>query len=175
MPAKSKPVRTSERELVTTYIFDAPSELVWKAWTDPKLIPRWWGPRRYTTTVEKMEVRPGGTWRFIQRDAEGNVYGFHGEYKEVVPPKRIVDTFEYEGMPGHVLVESATFEEIDARRTGERARHHPDLRRAARTRVEGMYGPGRDEEVVGAEGIHHARPLGRSENRRSLPVLHALA
>src|SRR5207237_252740 len=100
MPAKSKPVRTSERELVTTYIFDAPSELVWKAWTDPKLIPRWWGPRRYTTTVEKMEVRPGGTWRFIQRDAEGNVYGFHGEYKEVVPPKRIVDTFEYEGMPG---------------------------------------------------------------------------
>ena len=115
MPAKSKPVRTSERELVTTYIFDAPSELVWKAWTDPKLIPRWWGPRRYTTTVEKMEVRPGGTWRFIQRDAEGNVYGFHGEYKEVVPPKRIVDTFEYEGMPGHVLVESATFEEIDGR------------------------------------------------------------
>ena len=115
MPAKSKPVRTSERELVTTYIFDAPSELVWKAWTDPKLIPRWWGPRRYTTTVEKMEVRPGGTWRFIQRDAEGNVYGFHGEYKEVVPPKRIVDTFEYEEMPGHVLVESATFEEIDGR------------------------------------------------------------
>src|SRR2546430_2472939 len=89
--------------------------LVWTAWTDPKLIPRWWGPKRYTTTVEKMEVRPGGTWRFIQRDSEGKVYGFHGEYKEVVPPERIVDTFEYEGMPGHVLIESATFEEIDGR------------------------------------------------------------
>ena len=115
MPAKGKPARTSERELVTTYIFDAPRALVWKAWTDPKLIPRWWGPKRYTTTVEKMEVRPGGTWRFIQRDSEGHVYGFHGEYKEVVPPERIVDTFEYEGMPGHVLIESATFEEIDGR------------------------------------------------------------
>src|SRR5213594_5118410 len=115
MPARSKFVRKSERELVTTHTFDAPRALVWKAWTDPKLIPRWWGPKRYTTTVEKMEVRPGGTWRFIQRDSEGNVYGFHGEYKEVVPPERIVDTFEYEGMPGHVLIESATFEEIDGR------------------------------------------------------------
>lgn len=113
MPGKSKPERISERELVTTHIFDAPRELVWKAWTDPKLIPRWWGPSRYTTTVEKMDVRPGGTWRFVQRDAEGNVFGFHGEYKEVVPPKRIVDTFEFEGMPGHILIETATFEEID--------------------------------------------------------------
>ena len=56
MPAKGKPARTSERELVTTYIFDAPRALVWKAWTDPKLIPRWWGPKRYTTTVEKMDA-----------------------------------------------------------------------------------------------------------------------
>ena len=115
MPGKSKPERISERELVTTHIFDAPRELVWKAWTDPKLIPRWWGPSRYTTTLEKMDVRSGGTLRFIQRDAEGNVFGFHGKYKEVVPPERIVDTFEFEGMPGHVLVESATFEEIDGR------------------------------------------------------------
>src|ERR1700704_225754 len=113
MPTIGKPERTSKRELVTTHIFDAPRELVWKAWTDPKLIPRWWGPSRYTTTVEKMDVRPGGTWRFIQRDAEGNVFGFHGEYKEVVPRERIVDTFEFEGMPGHVLIESATVEELE--------------------------------------------------------------
>src|SRR5437867_12581975 len=103
MPAKSKPVRTSERELVTTYIFDAASELVWKAWTDPKLIPRWWGPRRYTRTVEKMEVGPGGTWRFIQRGAEGNGDGSHGEYKEVARPKRIVNAYETEGVRGHGL------------------------------------------------------------------------
>src|SRR5207247_1946198 len=67
---------------------------------------------KYTTVVEKMDVRPGGTWRFVQRDAEGNEFGFHGEYREVVPFERIVETFEFEGMPGHVLVESAVFEEI---------------------------------------------------------------
>ena len=112
MPAKSKPERKSERELVTTHTFDAPRELVWRAWTDPELIPRWWGPRYLTTTVETMDVRPGGRWRFVQRDAKGNEYGFHGEYREVVPPRRLVGTFEYEGMPGHVLVETAIFEEI---------------------------------------------------------------
>src|SRR5256712_2676564 len=112
MPARSKFVRKSERELVTTHTFDAPRELVWKAWTDPKLVPRWWGPRRYTTTVETMDVRPGGRWRFGQRDPEGNEYGVPGEYREVEPPKRLVGTFEYEGMPGHVLVEAAIFEEI---------------------------------------------------------------
>src|SRR5947199_10184675 len=62
-----------------------------------------------------MDVRPGGRWRFVQRDAEGNEYGFHGEYREVVPPRRLVGTFEYEGMPGHVLVETATFEEVGGR------------------------------------------------------------
>ena len=112
MPGKSKPARTSDREIVTTHVFDAPRDLVWRTWTDPKLIPRWWGPRKYTTTVVKMDVRPGGTWRFVQHDDEGNEFGFHGAYKEVVPPERIVDTFEFEGMPGHILVESAVFEEI---------------------------------------------------------------
>src|SRR2546428_4050392 len=112
MPARSKPVRKSERELVTTHTFDAPRELVCKAWTDPKLIPKWWGPRRYSTTVDKMDVRPGGTWRFVQRDAEGNADGLHGEYREVVPPKRLVRSVEYEGVPGHLLVETAAFEEI---------------------------------------------------------------
>src|SRR3989475_10871342 len=111
MPARSKFVRKSERELVTTHTFDAPRELVWKAWTDPKLIPKWWGPRRYSTVVDKMDVRPGGRWRFVQRDAEGNEFGVHGEYREVEPPKRLVGTVEYEGLPGHVLVETAIFEE----------------------------------------------------------------
>ena len=112
MPAKSKPARTSDREIVTTHVFDAPRDLVWRTWTDPKLIPRWWGPKKYTTTVLKMDLRQGGTWRFVQRDDDGNEYGFHGEYREVVPPERIVDTFEFEGMPGHILVESTVFEEI---------------------------------------------------------------
>src|SRR2546426_294872 len=84
MPARSKPVRKSERELVTTHTFDAPRELVWKTWTDPKLIPKWWGPSQYSTTVDKMDVRPGGRWRFVQRDAEGNEFGFHGADRELV-------------------------------------------------------------------------------------------
>src|SRR5256884_9836149 len=112
MPAKSKFVRKSERELVTTHTFDAPRELVGKAWTDPKRTPRGWGPSRYSTIVDKMDVRPGGRWRFVQRDAEGNEFAFDGGCREGVPPKRLVGTVAYEGVPGQVLGEAATFEEI---------------------------------------------------------------
>jgi len=101
----------SDREIVMTRVFDAPRELVFKAYTDPKLIPQWWGQRSTTTTVDKMDVRPGGVWRFVQRDADGNEYAFNGEYKEIVPPERLAYTFEFEGMPGHVLLETVTFEE----------------------------------------------------------------
>jgi len=104
-------VEPSERVLVITRIFDAPRELVFKAYTDPNLIPQWWGLRSSTTIVDKMDVRPGGVWRFVQRDAEGNEYAFNGQYREIVPPERLAYTFEFEGMPGHVLLETVTFEE----------------------------------------------------------------
>lgn len=100
-----------------TRIFDAPRELVFRAYTDPELIPRWWGLRGNTTTVEKMDLRPGGTWRFIQRDAEGNEFAFKGEYREIVPPQRLVNTFEFEGMPGHVILDTSVFEELPDGRT----------------------------------------------------------
>jgi uncharacterized protein YndB with AHSA1/START domain len=100
-----------KQEIVITRVFDAPRELVFKAATDPDLISHWWGPRSLTTVVDKMDVRPGGVWRFVQRDLGGNEYAFHGVYHEVVSPERIVDTFEFEGMPGHVSLETATFEE----------------------------------------------------------------
>jgi uncharacterized protein YndB with AHSA1/START domain len=93
-------------------VFDAPRELVFKAYTDPNLIPKWWGPRRYTTTVDKMDVKVGGAWRFVQRDA-GHEYAFNGEYREIAPPERLSYTFEFEGLPGHVLLETVTFEERD--------------------------------------------------------------
>ena len=99
-------------EVTATRVFDAPRELVFAASIDPELIPLWWGPRIFKTTVEKMDVRPGGTWRFIQRDPEGNEYAFNGEYHEVVPPERLVQTFEFEGMPGRISLETATVEEI---------------------------------------------------------------
>ena len=107
----------SDREIVSTRVFDALRELVWKAYTDPAAIPRWWGPRRHTTTVDKMDVRPGGAWRYVSRDADGNEYGFHGEYREVVPPERLVATFEFEPMPGHVSVETLTLVEHEGKTT----------------------------------------------------------
>ena len=103
----------SDREIVMQRVFNAPRELVFKAYTDPNLIPKWWGPRRYTTTVDKMDVKVGGVWRFVQRDVAGNEYAFNGEYREIAPPKRLSYTFEFEGMPGHVLLETVTFEEHD--------------------------------------------------------------
>jgi len=105
----------SDREILITREFDAPRELVFKAMTDPNLIPRWWGPRRYTTTVDKMDVRPGGAWRFIMREPDGRESGFRGEYREVVAPERIVQTFEWEPMAGHISVDTATFTERDGR------------------------------------------------------------
>lgn len=102
----------SDREIVMTRVFDAPRELVFRAHTDPTLIPQWWGQRSSTTIVDKMDVRPGGVWRFVQRQGDGIEYGFHGEYHEVVPPERLVNSFEFEGMPGHVVVDTAVFEAL---------------------------------------------------------------
>jgi uncharacterized protein YndB with AHSA1/START domain len=101
----------SDREIVMERVYDAPRELVFKAYTEPDLTPRWWGPRRLTTTVEKMDVKPGGAWRYVQHDAEGNAYAFHGRYREVLASERLVYTFEFEGVPGHPMLETATFEE----------------------------------------------------------------
>ena len=95
-------------QVTLTRTFDAPRELVYKIITDPKLVPQWWGPRNLTTVVDKMDVKPGGAWRFIQRDPGGNEYGFNGEYREIVPNERVVQTFEFEPMPGHIIVETMT-------------------------------------------------------------------
>lgn len=106
-----------KQEIVMTRVFDAPRELVFKAYTDPALIPQWWGPKSLTTTVDRMDVRLGGVWRFAQRDAEGNEYAFYGVYHAIVSPERLVYTFEFEGMPGHVLLATVTFEELNDGKT----------------------------------------------------------
>lgn len=104
-------------DIITIHVFDAPREVVYHVMTDPKLVPMWWGPRRFMTTVNRMNRRPGGFWRFVQHDAEGKEYAFHGEYREIVPSERIVQTFEFEGMPGHVSVETISFDEQDGKTT----------------------------------------------------------
>ena len=105
----------TEREIRIERVFEAPRERVFAAFTDPKLIPEWWGPRNTTTIVDQMDVRRGGSWRFVMREPDGSETGFRGTYREVRPPERIVQTFEWEGMPGHVSVETATFEDLGER------------------------------------------------------------
>jgi uncharacterized protein YndB with AHSA1/START domain len=103
-------VEPGKQEITVRRRFEAPRELVFKAFSDPQLIPQWWGPARYTTTVERMEVRPGGMWRFSQQDAQGNAFVFHGFYHEVIKPERLVYTFEFEGTPGHIALETIRLE-----------------------------------------------------------------
>lgn len=95
--------------------FNAPRELVFKACTDPALIPQWWGPRDYTTVVDQMDVRMGGIWRYVQRGADGQEFAFRGVYHEVSPNERLVYTIEFEGLPGHIGLETITFEEHNGR------------------------------------------------------------
>ncbi len=105
----------TDREIHIERVFDAPRDLVFATFTDPQLIPEWWGPRDGTTVVDQMDVRAGGSWRFITADCEGNETAFRGTYREVTPPERVVQTFEWEGMPGHVCIETAVFEDLGDR------------------------------------------------------------
>ncbi len=95
--------------------FDASPEVLFRAYTDPELLTQWLGPRRLTMVVDHLDVRNGGTWRYIHRDTDGSEYGFHGVYHGTPSPEGIVQTFEFEGAPGHVSLESLTFEERDGR------------------------------------------------------------
>ena len=106
-----------KQEVVYTREFRAPRERVFKVYTDPARIPQWWGPRNLTTTVEKMDVRPGGLWRFVQRGKEGQEYAFRGAFHSVKAPEQVIQTFEYEPLPGHVSLETATFKEHKGRTT----------------------------------------------------------
>ncbi len=100
-------------ELVLTRTFDAPRDLVYKVWTDPKHIPLWWGPHGFTTTVQAMDVRPGGAFRFSMRGPDGNDYPFNGEYVEVVAPERLVFVGTIHNVPHHDVWTEIRFAEED--------------------------------------------------------------
>jgi len=102
-------------EVVVTRVVDAPRYDVFKAYTDPGLIPSWWGSANYTTVIDKLDVKPGGLWRVEEREANVIKYAFHGVYHDIVSPERIVCTFEYEGAPGHVPLKTTTFEDVGGR------------------------------------------------------------
>ena len=123
MPAKkNKTILIAEpgkQEIFVMREFDAPRDLVFKAFTTPEIYVQWLGPRGYTMQLETFEPRSGGGWRFIHTDPEGNQFGFHGVNHEVLPPERIIDTFEFEGNPeaGHVMLETLRFEELPGGRS----------------------------------------------------------
>ena len=112
---KSTVTLPGEREIHVERIFEAPRDRLFAVYTDPELIPRWWGPRNTATIVEEFDVRTGGFWRFLTRTEDGSEIVFRGVFREVSAPERIVQTFEWDGMPGHVSVETATFEDLGDR------------------------------------------------------------
>jgi uncharacterized protein YndB with AHSA1/START domain len=105
---------TDERILIT-HEFDAPRHLVYRAWTEPGLIGRWWGGERGEVTSAEIDLRVGGAWRCAMVLDDGSEVAFRGEYREVVPNERIVSTEVYEGAPGAWALNIVTFEEREGR------------------------------------------------------------
>jgi len=112
MPKTEYVIEPGKQDITSTIVLDAPRELVFKAYTDPELFAKWWGPRRYKNEIDKFESRPGGSWRVVQVGADGSRHAFRGVNHDLVAPERICATFEYEGFPGHVALQTATFEAL---------------------------------------------------------------
>lgn len=123
-----------------TRVFNAPREKVWRVVNDPKLISQWWGPSRYETRVDQMDVRVGGKWRFVHSGPDGE-FAFNGEYKEINEPISVVQTFEFEPMAGHISRQSMLLTELsDGRTHMEVLVHYENL-----ADLEGMVGSGMKE------------------------------
>jgi uncharacterized protein YndB with AHSA1/START domain len=115
MSTRAKLTTPTDRDIRIERVFDAPRDRVWRAMTDPELVAQWWG-RGNELVIERLEVERGGRWRFVEHGPDG-VHGFEGRYREVTPPERVVQTFEWDGMPGHVVVETMTLEDLGGGRT----------------------------------------------------------
>ena len=111
----------TDEQILVTREFDAPRRLVYKAWTTPELVRRWWHAKRGEVTVVEIDLRVGGRWRYVMVADDGTEVGFHGEYREIVPDERIVSTETYEGLPEGVseedgsTVNTATFADANGR------------------------------------------------------------
>ncbi|NJC95126.1 MAG: ATPase [Anaerolineales bacterium] len=119
MSAKNRTTITAEpgvQEIFITREFDAPRELVYKAHVDPKLYVQWLGPHGYEMVLETFEPVSGGKYRYIHKDPDGNEFGFRGSFHEM-SPERMVQTFEFEGYPGHVSLDTMTLEALPGDRT----------------------------------------------------------
>ena len=107
----------SDTEILMVREFDAPRDLVFKAYTTPEYVKRWWAGKRGNVTVAEIDLRVGGQWRYVMIADGGFEVAFHGEYREVVPDERLVQTEVYEGMPDGEALDTVTFTEEDGRTT----------------------------------------------------------
>ena len=114
-PNRATVTTPKEREIHVERIFDAPRDRVWKAMTEPALLAQWWG-RGNPLTIERYEFVKGGHWRFVEHSDHGD-HGFEGRFREIAPPTRLVMTFEWDGMPGYVIINSMSLEELAGNRT----------------------------------------------------------
>jgi uncharacterized protein YndB with AHSA1/START domain len=107
----------TDEQILITREFDAPKHLVYKAWTTPELVRRWWHANRGEVTVVEIDLRVGGTWRSVMVTPEGMEVGFHGEYREIVPNERLVSTEVFEGFPDGEALNTLTLAEAEGRTT----------------------------------------------------------
>jgi uncharacterized protein YndB with AHSA1/START domain len=114
---KAKVTLPADDQILITREFDAPKELVYKAWTTPELVRRWWSAKRGEVTVAEIDLRVGGTWRYVMVADGGIEVAFHGEYREIVPNERLVSTEVYEGMPDAEALDTLTLSESEGRTT----------------------------------------------------------
>ena len=108
----------TDEQILITREFDAPRHLVYRAWTTPELVKRWWHAKRGTMTVAEIDLRVGGRWRYAMVTDGGFEVGFHGEFREIVPNERLVSTEVYEGIPDaeeHAALTTLTLTEVDGR------------------------------------------------------------
>jgi uncharacterized protein YndB with AHSA1/START domain len=118
----------TDEQILITREFDAPKHLVYKAWTTPELVKRWWHANRGEATIAEIDLRVGGKWRYVMIADGGFEVGFHGEYREIVPNERIVSTEVYEGIPDaeeHAALNTLTLTEVDGRTTLTVLVEHP--------------------------------------------------
>jgi uncharacterized protein YndB with AHSA1/START domain len=107
----------TDEQILITRAFDAPKHLVYRAWTTPELVKRWWSGQQGRVTSAEIDLRVGGLWRFVMVAKEGYEVAFHGEYHQIVPEERIVSTEVFEGMPDAEALDTVTFTEVDGRTT----------------------------------------------------------
>jgi uncharacterized protein YndB with AHSA1/START domain len=132
--------------------FEAPRELIFRAHVDPELVVQWMGPRGYEMVVDSWDVRDGGSWRYVHRDKDGTEYGFHGVFHGPASPDAMVQTFEFEGAPGHVSLAAVSMEEHDG---------------LTRVMVHSVYQSVEDRDAVVASGMER----GMSEGYERLDAL----